>query len=123
MARGLSLLLPYLGAPLTFYLHSDLRILFFVATLAVAVTIACGIYPVRQSLRVSQNQALHEGGAVVAGTPRKRVGQQMLLGLQLGICFVVLVCCGLFVRTSFNIVHRATGFNRANCLTAEIDLE
>jgi putative ABC transport system permease protein len=35
---------------------------------------------------------------------------------------MVLVCCGLLARTAFNIVNRATGFDRANCLTAGIDL-
>jgi putative ABC transport system permease protein len=122
MARGLYVLLPNFGVPLAFNLHSDTRILLFVTAVAVAVTLACGIYPVRQSLRVSQNEALHEGGAAVAGTSRKRFGRRILLGLQLGICFVVLVCCGLLTRTALNIVHRATGFDRANCLTAELDL-
>ena len=58
----------------------------FVTAVAVVVTLACGIYPVRQSLRVSQNEALHEGGAAVAGGSRKKFGRRMLLGLQLGIC-------------------------------------
>jgi predicted permease len=122
MARGLYVLLPSFGDPVAFNLHSDPRILFFVGAVAVTVTLACGIYPVRQSLRVSQNEALHEGGAAVAGSSRKRLGRRILLGLQLGICFVVLVCCGLLTRTALNIVHRATGFDRANCLTAELDL-
>jgi predicted permease len=123
MAHGLCILLPDFGVPLAFYLHSDLRILIFVVALAVMVTIACGIYPVRQSLRVSQNEALHEGGASVLGSARRISGQRLLLGLQLGICFVVLVCCGLLVRTVLNIVHRTVGFDRTNCLTAELDLE
>jgi predicted permease len=122
MARGLYVLLPSFGDPVAFNLHSDPRILLFVAAVAVTVTLACGIYPVRQSLRVSQNEALHEGGAAVAGSSRKRLGRRILFGLQLGICFVVLVCCGLLTRTALNIVHRATGFDRANCLTAELDL-
>jgi predicted permease len=122
MARGLYVLLPNFGVPLAFNLHSDARILLFVAAVTIAVTLACGIYPVRQSLRVSQNEALHEGGAAVAGSSRKRFGRRIVLGLQLGICFVVLVCCGLLTRSALNIVHRATGFDRANCLTAEVDL-
>lgn len=122
MARGLYILLPNFGVPLAFNLHGDTRILLFVVAVAVAVTLACGIYPVRQSLRVSQNEALHEGGAAVAGSSRKRIGRRIVLGLQLGICFIVLVCCGLLTRTALNIVHRAIGFDRANCITAELDL-
>jgi predicted permease len=122
MARGLYVLLPNYGVPLAFNLHSDTRILLFVTAVTAAVTLACGIYPVRQSLRVSQNEALHEGGAAVAGNSRNRFGRRMLLGMQLGICFVVLVCCGLLTRTALNIANRTTGFDPANCLTASVAL-
>src|SRR3984885_3973742 len=122
MARGLYVLLPSYGVPLAFNLRSDTRILLFVTAVTVAVTLACGIYPVRQSLRASQNEALHEGGAAVAGNSHNRFGRRMLLGLQLGICFVVLVCCGLLTRTALNIANRTTGFDPANCLTASVAL-
>ncbi len=122
MSRALFVLLPNFGMPLAFNLHSDPRILLFVTAVAVAVTLICGMYPVRQSLRVSQKEALHEGGAAVAGGSRRRFGRRILLGLQLGICFVVLVCCGLLTRTALNVFNRDTGFNRANVLTANIDL-
>jgi predicted permease len=122
MARALYLLLPNFGVPLSFNLHSDTRILFLVTAVAVVVTLVCGIYPVRQSLRVSQNEALHEGGAAVAGGSGKGLGRRILLGLQLGICFIVLVCCGLLTRTALNIVNRTTGFDRANCLTGSVAL-
>jgi predicted permease len=122
MARGLYVLLPDFGVPLAFNLNSDTRILLFVTVVTVAVTLACGIYPVRQSLRVSQNEALHEGGAAVAGSSRNTFGRRLLLGLQLGICFVVLVCCGLLTRTALNIANRTTGFDPANCLTASVAL-
>jgi predicted permease len=122
MARGLYVLLPNFGLPLTFNLRSDTPILLFVTAVAVAVTLACGIYPVRQSLRFSQNEALHQGGAAVAGSSRNQFARRLLLGLQLGICFVVLVCCGLLTRTALNIANRTTGFDPANCLTASVAL-
>jgi predicted permease len=122
MARGLYVLLPNYGVPLAFNLRSDPRILLFVTAVAVAVTLACGIYPVRQSLRVSQNEALHEGGTAVAGNSRNMFGRRMMLGLQLGICFVVLVCCGLLTRTALNIANRTTGFDPTSCLTASVAL-
>jgi predicted permease len=122
MAQALYLLLPSFGMPLAFNLHSDARILLFVIIVAAAVTLACGIYPVRQALRVSQNEALHEGGAAVTGSSRNRIGRRIVLGLQLGICFVVLVCCGLLTRTALNIVNRTTGFDPSNVLTASVNL-
>lgn len=122
ISRALYVLMPNLGFPIAFNLNTDFRIIGFVALTAIVVTLVCGMYPVRQSLRVSQQEALHEGGVAVAGAARKRIGQRILLGIQLGICFVVLACCGLLVRTTLNILNRPTGFDRANTLTAVIDL-
>jgi len=122
MARALYVLLPHFGFPLVFNLHGDVRMFFFIAAIALAVTLACGIYPVRQSLRISQKEALHEGGAAVTRGASNKHGRRILLGFQLGICFVVLVCCGLLTRTALNIVNRSTGFDRNNCLTAMLSL-
>lgn len=122
ISRSVYALLPDLGFSLAFNLHSDYRITLFVAGLAFAVTLVCGLYPIRQSLRVSQREALHEGAASVAGASRKRYGQRILLGVQLGICFVVLACCGLLTRTALNIFHRPVGFDRDNTITATVDL-
>ena len=122
ISRALYALMPNLGFPLAFNLNTDLRIVLFVAAIAIVVTLICGMYPIRQSLRVSQREALHEGGTAVAGATRKRLCQRILLGCQLGICFVVLACCGLLVRTALNIVNRPTGFDRTHTLAAVIDL-
>jgi putative ABC transport system permease protein len=122
ISRAIYVLMPDLGFPLAFNLHSDWRITVFVAAIAIVVTLVCGMYPIRQSLRVSQREALHEGSATVAGSTRKRIGQRILLGAQLGICFIVLACCGLLTRTSLNIFNRPVGFDRTNILTATIDL-
>ena len=122
ISRAIYVLMPDFGFPLAFNLHSDWRITVFVAAVATAVTLVCGLYPIRQSLRVSQREALHEGSTAVAGSTRKRIGQRVLLGVQLGICFIVLACCGLLVRTSLNIFNRPVEFDRANTLTAVIDL-
>ncbi|HZZ38932.1 MAG TPA: ABC transporter permease [Acidobacteriaceae bacterium] len=121
ISRALYLLLPNFGYPIAFNLHSEPRILLFVAAIAVAVTLVCGLYPVRQSLRFAQNQALHEGGASVAGRSHRNLGSRLLLGFQLGLCFIVLTGCGLLTRTAFNILHRPIGFDPANVLTATMD--
>jgi predicted permease len=122
LSRAMYLLLPNIGFPLAFNLHTDARILLFVAAVAAAVTLICGMYPVRQSLRVSQNEALHEGGAAVAGGAHNRLGSRILLGVQLAICFVVLVGSGLLTRSAINVIARDPGFDKANVLTANVDL-
>jgi len=122
LSRALYALLPNFGLPLEFNLRTDARILLFVAAVAAVATLVCGLYPVRQSLKVSQREALHEGAAAVAGRSRKGLGKSILLGLQLGMCFVVLVCCGLLTRSAMAIFHRDIGFDRNNTLTAVMDL-
>ncbi|WP_109487038.1 ABC transporter permease [Occallatibacter savannae] len=122
ISRSVYALLPNLGFSLAFNLHSDYRITLFVASLAIVITLVCGMYPIRQSLRVSQREALHEGATSVAGASRKRYGQRILLGIQLGVCFIVLACCGLLTRTALNIFNRPVGFDRSNTITAIVDL-
>ena len=122
ISRALYALMPDLGFVLAFNLKTDFRIVAFVAAIAIVVTLVCGMYPIRQSLRISQRDALHEGSTAVAGATRRRIGQRILLGLQLGICFLVLACCGLLVRTAINILNRPAGFDRNNTLTAVVDL-
>jgi predicted permease len=120
ISRALYVLLPSFGTTLAFNLQTDSRILAFVTAVAVLVTLVCGMAPVRQSLSASQKDVLSAGGAAVVGAGRKQFIRRVLLGLQLAICFVVLVCCGLMTRTALNILSRPLGFTRANCLTAEL---
>lgn len=122
LSKALYLLLPDFGFSLALNLQNNVRTEALAAALGVLVTIVCGLVPLRQSLRVSQRAALHEGGASVTGTARKRTGQQILLGFQLGICFMALVCCGVLTHTAVNIFRLDPGFDRRNTLTAGVDL-
>jgi predicted permease len=120
LARALYVLLPSLGIGLAFNLQSDPLILAFVAAVAIVVTLVCGMAPVRQALSASQKDVISSGAAAVVGSGRKQIGRRILLGAQLAICFVVLVCSGLMTRTALNLLSRPLGFNRSNCLTAEL---
>ncbi len=121
LSHSILVLLPNFGIPLAFNLHSDPRILLFVTAVAVAVTLICGLYPVRQSLRFAQNEALHEGAASIAGRGHRHYGSRLLLGFQLGLCFIVLTGCALLTRSASNILHRPVGFDPANVLTAQLN--
>ena len=122
LSRALYAPLPNFGFPLEFNLGMDWRLLAFVAAVATLTTLWCGLYPMRQAFKVSQREALHEGAAAVAGCSGKGWGKRVLLGLQLGICFVVLVGCGLLTRSALAVFHRDIGFDRMNTLTAIMDL-
>ena len=121
LARGMYALLPKVGMSFVFNLQPDLRILAFALGLTAITVLACGLFPARQLLKISQVSALHDGATSVVGS-RSRTRRNGLLSLQLGLCFVVLVACGLLVRTLWNVVHRDPGFATDNTLVASIDL-
>jgi len=121
LARLMYALLPKFGMPFVFNLQPDLRILAFAFALTVGTVLACGLLPARQVLKISQISALHQGATSVVGS-RSRARRNVLLSLQLGLCFVVLVACGLLARTLWKVIHRDPGFATDNVLVASIDL-
>jgi predicted permease len=78
--------------------------------------------PIRQALRSSQRDALYEGSYGILGSSRNRWVKIALVGMQLGLCFVVLVGSALLMRTLLNVLHRGRGFDRENAMTAQLSL-
>jgi predicted permease len=122
LSQSLYVLLPSFGFTLSFNLSTDWRVLGVVAALVMVVALVCGMMPIRQALRSSQRDALYEGGHAVLGSSRSRWMKIASLGTQLGLCFVVLVGSALLVRTLLNVMNRSRGFDRENCLTAQLAL-
>ncbi|HEU5400483.1 MAG TPA: ABC transporter permease [Terriglobales bacterium] len=121
LSRTLYALLPKFGIGFAFNLGTDWRILLFAAGLMGVVVVLCGLLPARQVLRISQAETLHSGSISVLGS-RGGLAKRALVSVQLGICFVLLLACGLLVRTLWNVVHRDPGFDTANTLVANVDL-
>jgi predicted permease len=122
LSKSLYALLPDFGFSYSFNLSTDWRVLALVAALVMTVTVLCGMMPIRQALRSSQRNALYAGGHAIVGSGRNRWAKMAVLGTQLGLCFIVLVGSALLVRTLFNVLNRARGFDRENVMTAQISL-
>lgn len=122
LSKSLYALLPSFGFVLSFNLDTDWRVLSLVASVVMLVALLCGMMPIRQALRMSQRDALYQGGHAVLGSSHRRWAKTALLGTQLGLCFVVLVGSALLTRTMFNVLKRARGFDRENVMTAQISL-
>ena len=121
LSRAMYLLLPQIGISFVFNLQPDLRVLGFALGLTALTVLACGFFPARQVLKISQVAALHDGAVSVVGS-RTRSRRNAMLSVQLSLCFVVLVACGLLTRTLWNVVHRDPGFATDNTLVASIDV-
>ena len=121
LSRSIYALLPKAGLSFAFNLTPDWRILLFAFGMTAVTVFACGLFPARQVLRISQVTALHDGATAVVGT-RSRTRRKVLLSVQLALCFVVLVACALLSRTLWNVVHRDPGFSTQNVLVGSLDL-
>ncbi len=121
LSRSLYVLLPDLGITFAFNLYSDWRILLAATAVTGLVIVICGLLPARQVLRLSQVETLHAGSASVLGS-RRNLRTSALVSLQLAICFVLLISCGLLMRTLWNVMHRDPGFDTQNTLVASLDL-
>ncbi len=121
LSRAMYLLMPQIGMSFMFNLQPDARVLGFAFLLTALTLLACGLFPARQVLKISQVGALHDGAVSVVGS-NTRGRRNALLSVQLGLCFVVLVACGLLTRTFWNVVNRDPGFATDNTLVASIDL-
>ncbi len=122
LAKSLYVVLPSFGFSLAFNLNTDWRVLGLVAVLIMVVALLCGMMPIRQALRSSQRDALYEGSQGILGSGRNRWVKIASVGMQLGLCFVVLVGSALLVRTLLNVLHRVRGFDRENAMTAQFSL-
>jgi len=122
LAKSLYLVLPGFGYTPAFNLGTDWRVLGLVAVLIMLVALLCGMMPVRQALRSSQRNALYEGSHGILGSSRNRWVKIASVGMQLALCFVVLVASALLMRTLLNILVRARGFDRENTMTAQLSL-
>jgi predicted permease len=122
LARSLYVVLPSFGFSLAFNLDTDWRVLGLVAVLVMLVALLCGMMPIRQALRSSQRDALYEGSYGILGSSRNRWVKIASVGMQLGLCFVVLVGSALLMRTLLNVLHRGRGFDRENAMTAQLSL-
>jgi len=122
LSKSLYVLLPSFGFSYSFNLNTDWRVLALVLVLVVAVTLLCGMTPIRQALRTSQREGLYERGQAIVGSGRNRWVRVAMLGTQLGLCFVVLAGSALLLRTLINVLERARGFDRENVMTAQLSL-
>ena len=68
LSRAMYLLMPQIGMSFMFNLQPDARVLGFAFLLTALTLLACGLFPARQVLKISQVGALHDGAVSVVGS-------------------------------------------------------
>jgi predicted permease len=107
------------AAGITLPLAPDWRILAFTAAVAIASGLVFGLAPALRGTRGQLQDTLKDfsRGAVGSRGP----GAKVLVSVQIAISLVLLIACGLFVRTLVNLESERVGYDRTNLILARMD--
>ncbi len=108
-------LLPYDADP-----TRDVRVLLFVAGLALAVGATLGVASALAATRMDLSRALAEGGRTGSAAPRQRRLRDMLIALESGLAMVLLAGAGLLIASFVRLRSEDPGFAREGVLTARV---
>jgi len=95
----------------------DTRVAVFALLLAVMTGLACGLAPAFAALRTSVNDTLKEGGRGSAGGGHARLRSALVVG-EIAIAMMLLVACGLLLRSFDQMRKVDLGFHPDHILTA-----
>ena len=115
---GINLLI-YLGPKNLPLLHSvtiDLPVLAFTALAAILAAAVFGVLPALRASRPDIMDVLRASGRTT-GLGRGRLLRNAVVMTEVALSFVLLIGCGLMVRSFYAITHADPGFRPANVLT------
>jgi putative ABC transport system permease protein len=100
------------------YLQVDARV--FIVSLAVSLLTALtfGLIPALQATRAGLNESLKDATLNAAGGWRSRRMRNVLVGGQIALGMVLLVCFGLLLRSFLHVESSQMGYDPRNVLTA-----
>jgi putative ABC transport system permease protein len=125
LARGcMSLLVSFARrfTPRASEVHIDGWVLLFALAVAVLTGLAFGSLPALQATRQRLSDGLREGGTRTTVGAAGNRARALLVVVQVAISFVLLIGAGLTLRSLLKLQRVQPGINRANVLTASIEL-
>jgi putative ABC transport system permease protein len=120
LSRSLVAFLSTPDNPVFLDLHTDWRVLGFVAGLAILTTILFGLVPALRSGSAPPGSVLKTAGrGMTSGRERFRL-QRVLVAAQVALSLVLLAGSLLFARSLFNLMTRPVGFEQDGVLIANV---
>jgi predicted permease len=120
LLRRMSMWQPFPGAPIHVPLNPDARIYAVALALALLSGLLFGIVPVRQVLRTDPYQIVKSGSAGRGG--RRITVREMLLGVQIAICAVLVTSSMVAVRGMAHSLQGNYGFETRNAMLVNANL-
>ncbi len=114
LARGLIRFLPFDPANLSLSAAPDLRILAFTTGVTLVTAVLFGIAPALQGSKLTPAAAMKsDSGSVAGGHGHVRM-RKLLVGLQVGLCTMLMIGAGLFARSLAKLKQVDLGFKTEN---------
>ncbi|HZF08604.1 MAG TPA: ABC transporter permease [Thermoanaerobaculia bacterium] len=103
-------------------IHIDALVLLFSLALSLVVGLASGWLPAAQALRHNMAAALKEGAGRATGSAGKRRFRDLMVTVQVGMSFLLLIGAALMVRSLVHLIQVDPGLRPEKVLTATLDL-
>ncbi len=92
----------------------DLHVMIYLGAIILCATLMAGLSPAGESLRVDLHSAMKAGiRAIATGASMRR---SVLIGAQVAMSLVLLVCAGLFIRAQYAMLTADPGFEARRVL-------
>jgi len=120
---GLAVMAAVAYEPFFRQIEIDYRVLTFVAVLALLTPLLFSFLPALHAARSDLNEALGEGAGRTSGGVRGRRGRSALIVAQLSLAAALLILSTLIIRTAIAEARLDLGFDPANVITLQIELQ
>jgi predicted permease len=121
--NALAAIRPATDLPLSFDFVIDYRVFAFTMLLAVGAGMLSGLLPGLRITRTNLASTLKEGGRTSSQHSSRHRFRDLLVASQVAVCLVLLVCAGLFFRSTQNAARQDMGFHMKNRLVLSMDTE
>jgi predicted permease len=112
---------PMAGFPILFLVHPDAKLYGFAFLVSIVTGLIFGCMPIRQIWRTDPNHVLRSGTGT-PGASRRLALRDVLLGVQIAVCCLLVTACLVSLRGLQHAVKMPLGFNPGGVTLANFDL-
>jgi len=120
MIAALKAQLPPFTLPRDVTVNMDVRVLGFAMVLSIATGLVFGLAPALSATKPDLSSAMKEGGRGSSGEGGRRRLRSALVIVEVALAFILLAGGGLLVRSFFEMMNVALGFDPTNVLTLRL---
>ena len=112
--------------PVELPLYADvaisLPVLLFAALLSLVTMLGFGLFPALKASKVDISQPLKAAGRGFFGASSRRPGERIVIGLQMGVSFLLLVGAVLLMSSALRLGSEPLGFNPDRVIATDFNL-